>query len=99
MYGVLKDLNHAVDLFDCVVKVEARASCAGHAEATHQRLVAMMATAHGQPVLIRERSEIMRMRNVHHKSNERAALFSRPQDTCAGQFAEALGGVARQLRV
>src|SRR5258706_11362287 len=83
----VKDFNHSIDLLHRVVEVEARASCAGHTEPAHQWLVAMMPAAHRQPVLIRERGQIMRMRSVHYKSNERAALFSRPQNARARQFA------------
>ena len=57
----------------------------------------MMPAAHRQTVLIRERGKIVRMRSVHHKSYERAALSGRPKNACAGQFSEALGCVARQL--
>ena len=59
----------------------------------------MVPAAHGQTVLIRERGQIVRMRSVHHKSYERAALSGRPENARAGQFSEALGCVTRKLRV
>src|SRR5438270_13150269 len=51
--------NHSLDLLDRVVKIEARASCSRHTEPTHQRLVTMVSAAHGQPILVRERGEIV----------------------------------------
>ena len=35
----------------------------------------MMPAAHGQPILIRKRGQIVRMRSVHDKPNKRAPLF------------------------
>ena len=75
MDGRVKDFNHSIDFLYRVVEIETRARCARHSEPTHQRLVAMMPAAHGQPILIRKRSQIVRMRSVHDKSNKRAALF------------------------
>ncbi len=95
----MEDLNHSIDLLHRIVEVEAGARCARHAEAAHQRLIAMMPAAHGQPVLIRERGQIVRMRSIHDEPNQRAALSGRPQNACTRQFAEPLGRVARQLRV
>jgi hypothetical protein len=80
MEGSVKDFNHSIDFLHRVVEIEARPRCARDAEATHQRLVAMMAAAHGQPILIRKRGQIVRMRSVHDKPNERAALFLRTKD-------------------
>ena len=71
----MKDFNHSIDLLHRVVEVETRARCARYAEAAHQWLVAMMPAAHGQAILIRERGQIVRMRSVHDKPNERAPLF------------------------
>ena len=95
----VKDFNHSIDLLHRVVEVEARARCAGHTEPTHQRLVAMMSAAHRQPVLIRERGEIVRMRSVHDEPNQRTALFLWPKDARARQFADALSRVSRKLRI
>src|SRR5206468_7829863 len=95
----MQDLNHSIDLVHGVVEVEARAGCAGHTEPAHQRLVTMMPSPHGQPVLIRERGKIVRMRSVHRKSYERAALSGGPKNACARQFVETFGRVTRQLRV
>ena len=44
----LQDFDHPIDLLHRVVEIEAGAGCAGHAKPAHQRLVAMMAAAHGQ---------------------------------------------------
>src|SRR5256885_16659293 len=96
---MLKDFYHSIDFLHRVVKIKAGASCTGHAEPAHQRLIAMMTATHGQTVLVRERGQIMRMRSVHHKSYERAALSGRPENSRAGQFSEALGCVARKLRI
>src|SRR6266545_1925174 len=52
-----------------------------------------------QPILIRERGEIVRMRCVHYKSYERAALFLWTKDASARQFADALGCISRKLRI
>ena len=71
----VKDFNHSIDLLHRVVEVKTRARCARYAKATHQRLVAMMPAAHGQPILIRKRGQIVRMRSVHDKPNKRAPLF------------------------
>src|SRR5439155_23776606 len=59
----------------------------------------MMSAPHGQPVLIRECGEIVRMRRVHHKSNKRAALFLWTKHASSWQFADALGCITRKLRV
>ena len=94
---MLEDFYHSIDFLHRIVKIKAGASCAGHAEPTHQRLIAMMTAAHRQPVLIRERGQIMRMRSLHHKSYERAALSGRPENSRARQFIETLGRVVRQF--
>src|SRR6266496_3646127 len=91
--------NHSIDFLHRVVKVEARASCSRHPEPTHQRLVTMMSAAHGQPILVRERSQIVRMRCVHDKPNQRAAFFPWTKDASARQFADALGCIMRKVRV
>ena len=59
----------------------------------------MMPAAHRQPVLIRERGQIMRMRSVHDEPNQRTTLLLWPQNARARQFADALSRVSRKLRV
>src|SRR5262249_33583605 len=59
----------------------------------------MMSPAHGQPVLVGERGEIMRMGSVHEKPNQRAAFFLWTKNASARQFADALGCIIRKLRV
>src|SRR5258708_24975182 len=59
----------------------------------------MMYTEHSQPVLIRERGEIVRMRRVHDKPNEGTAFFLWTKHASSRQFGEALGCIARKLRV
>ena len=59
----------------------------------------MMSTAHSQPVLIRERGEIVRMRRVHDKPNQRAPLFLWTKHASSRQFRETLGCIARKLRI
>src|SRR5438093_6452161 len=98
-HSVAEDFNHSIDLLYGVVKIEARTSCPRHAEPVHQRLIAMMSTAHGQPVLVRERCEIVRMRRVHDKPNKCAALFYWPENARPRQVCETLRRVARKLRV
>ena len=53
----------------------------------------MMSAPHGQPILIRERGEIVRMRGVHDKPNQRAALFLWTKDASARQFSDAIFAV------
>src|SRR6266480_6250241 len=95
----VKDLNHSIDLLHRVVEVEACARCSRYAEATHKRLVAMMAAAHGQPILIRKRGQIVRMRSVHDKPNKRAPLFLRTKDARSPYVREAVSRIIRKLRV
>src|SRR5258705_6101983 len=59
----------------------------------------MMSTAHSQPVLIRERGEIVRMRSVHDKPDQRAPLFLWTKHASSRQFREAFGGIVRKLQV
>ena len=59
----------------------------------------MMPAAHRQPVLIRERGQIMRMRSVHDKPNQRTALLLWPKNARPRQFVDAISRVARKLRV
>ena len=59
----------------------------------------MMSTAHSQPVLIRERGEIVRMRRVHDKPNEGTAFFLWTKHASSRQFREALDYIARKLRI
>ena len=59
----------------------------------------MMPAAHGQAVLIRKRGQIVRMRSVHYKSNQCAALRARAKNACARQGSETLSRIARQLRI
>ena len=82
-----------------VVKIKARASRSWHTKPAHQRLVAMVSAAHRQPVLIRERGQIVRMHRVHHKSYERPTLFGWPKNARTGQFRKALGCITRKPRV
>src|SRR5437899_1836635 len=95
----MKYFSHSIDFFHRVVEVEAGASGPWHTEPAHQRLVAMMSTAHSQPVLIRERGEIVRMRRVHDKPNEGTAFFLWTKHASSRQFREALGCIARKLRI
>src|SRR5207249_3489581 len=59
----------------------------------------MMSTAHGQPVLVRERRQIMWVRRIHDKSNQRAALLSWSEDACSWQVSQTLGCISRKLRI
>src|ERR1043166_4639883 len=59
----------------------------------------MMSAAHGQPILVRERGQIVRMRGVHDKANQRAALILWTKYARSRQFADALGCIMRKLRV
>ena len=80
-HRALEDLNHPIDLLHRVVKIKTRARRARYLKATHQRLVAMMPAAQGQPILIRVRGQIVRMRCVHDKPNERGPFFLWTEDT------------------
>ena len=53
-----------------VVEIEAGARCSRQAEPAHQRLVAMVAAAQGEPALVGERGEIVRMRCVHDEPDD-----------------------------
>ena len=59
----------------------------------------MMSATHGQPILVCECGQIVRMRSVHDKSNQRAAFFERSKNTRSRQFADALSCITRKLRV
>src|SRR5207249_11597077 len=59
----------------------------------------MMPAAHGQPILIRKRREIVRMRRVHDKPHEGTAFFVWTKHASSRQFREALGCIARKLRI
>ena len=93
----MKDFNHSIDLRRCVVKVETRASCARDTKPPHERLVAVMSAAHGQAVLIGERGQIVGMCRIHHKPNQRAALFVWAKNARSRQFRESLGCVTREM--
>src|SRR4051794_8788535 len=59
----------------------------------------MMAAAHGQPVAISERGEIVRMRCLHHETNEPATLSGRSENAQAGQFRETLHRVVGKFDI
>ena len=82
-----------------VVEIEARARGAGHAELAHERLVAVMAAAQGEAVLVGVGGEIVRVRPVHDEADEAAALAARAEDAHAGNLREAVDRALRELRV
>ena len=88
-----------IDFFSRIVKVKACASGPGYAEPSHQRLVAMVTAAQSQSVLICESCEVVRMRRVHHETNQSATLFRRPENVHSWQFGKALCRVISQIRV
>src|SRR5580765_3325335 len=59
----------------------------------------MVSATQRQAVLIGKRGEIVRVRRIHYKTNQRAALFLWPKDASSRQFRQALGCIPRQLRV
>src|SRR5215475_14465506 len=85
-HGRVKDFHHSIDLLHRVVEIEARTRCARDSEPAHQRLVAMMPAAHREPILIRKRGQIVRMRSVHDKPNKRTSVFLRTKDARSRQF-------------
>src|SRR5437588_10890238 len=58
-----------------------------------------MPAAQSQSVLIREGCQIVRMRRIHHETNQSATLFYWPENARPRQFRETLCRVARKLRV
>src|ERR1700737_376528 len=59
----------------------------------------MMPAAKRQSVLIGKRGEIMRMRRVHHETNQRTARRSWSEDAHSRQFREAFHGVAGKIDI
>src|SRR5882762_10362376 len=59
----------------------------------------MMPSSQRQSVLVGERGEIMRMRCIHHKSNQGATLLGWSKNARPWQFDQAIECIARQLRV
>src|SRR5206468_6678805 len=78
--GLLKDIDHLIDFFASIIKIEARSSGSWNSETPHERLITMMTTAHGQAVLIGEGGEVVRMCRVHHKTNRAGMFFGGAED-------------------
>src|SRR5437870_8669651 len=93
----MKNFNHAVDFRCRVVKIETRASRPGQTKPPHQRLIAMVSAAHRQPVLIRERGKIVRMRGLHYETDKRATVSTWSKDAHPGQFSETFHRVTGKL--
>src|SRR5205085_1380082 len=75
---VLENVDHMIDLVAHAIEVKTGAASSRHAKSSHQWLVAMMAAAERKAVPVCESGEIMRMGCVHHKTDNAAALFHRP---------------------
>src|SRR6266446_9437357 len=59
----------------------------------------MVPAAQSQSVLICEGCEIVRMRRIHHETNQSATLFSWPENAHSWQFGETLSGIVSEVRV
>src|SRR5262249_35822808 len=70
-----------------------------YAEATHERLVAMVTAAHCEPVPVRERSEIVWMRCIHDKTNHTGAIFCWSDHSQARQFCHSLECILRKIDI
>src|SRR4051812_37660636 len=69
--GAPQDIDHAINLFLGVVKVEAGAGGAGELKPFHQGLRAMMTTAHRQTLAIGKLHQVMGMRAVETEGDQR----------------------------
>src|SRR5947208_13078655 len=59
----------------------------------------MMPASQRESVLIGECREIVRVRRVHHKPSQRAPLLSWSKNAYPREFAQAIEGIACQLRI
>src|ERR1700720_679825 len=84
--GFLKNVDHAINFFAGAVEIKTGAGRPGHAKPSHQRLIAMMTTAHGETVTIGKGGEIVRMRRLHHETDDSAAVSLRSNHSQPGQF-------------
>ena len=70
---------------------------AGHVEAHHQRLRAVMAGADGDPLFIEDRADVVRVNAFEHEGDD-AGLFRRGADDAqAVDFEQAFRGVVKQI--
>src|SRR5262249_48933462 len=88
-----------IDLFVCAVEIEAGARRSSYAETAHKRLIAMVTAAHCEPVAVRERSEIMRMRCVHDKTDHPSTIFGWSDHSQARQFRHSLERILRKIDI
>src|SRR2546421_4329930 len=70
-----EDVDHAIDFFARVVEIKTGAGGAGHAESPHERLIAMMTTAHGEAVAVGECGQVVRVGRVHDETNHAGAIL------------------------
>src|SRR5437762_13824020 len=99
MGGSTENFDHAIYLIDRVIEVEAGASGPRQTESSHERLIAMVPATQRQAVLVRERGQIVRMRRVHHETNQGTALSGWSKHTHPGQFCQTLHRVFGQPSV
>ena len=59
----------------------------------------MMSAAQGQPLLIGESGQVVRMHALHDEADERAAFVLRPEHAHARQFGEPFRGISGQRRI
>ncbi len=90
MHGLHEDLDFCLG----VVDVEAGAGRRGQAELTHQRLVAVVAAAQGDAVLVGEGDDVVGMGFGEGETYEAAAGLAdfRAEDADAGEFGEGGAG-------
>ncbi len=69
----MENFNHPIDFRSRVIKIKTGASCSGQTESSHKGLIAMVAAAQCQTMLIGERSQIVWVCRFHHEANKRAA--------------------------
>src|SRR5207237_2598388 len=97
--GGTENFDHAIDLIDRVVEVEAGASGPRQTESSHERLIAMVPATQRQAVLVRERGQIVRMHRGHHETNQSTALSGSSKHTHPGQFCQTFHRVFGQPSV
>src|SRR5205085_1060259 len=79
--------------------IKAGARRASHAETLHQWLIAMMTTAHREPVAIRKRRQVVRMRRIHDETDYSRAIFLRSDDAEPFNFSHSIQRIARKIDI
>src|SRR5438445_11813800 len=95
----LKDVDHLIDFLAVTIKIKTRSRASSDPEAAHERLIAMMSTAHRESVAIGKRGQIVRMRRVHDETDYAGAILLWPDYAQSWHFSHSVQCVDRKIDI